>query len=253
MTIPKAVFFDVGWTLVHPRESLWDIFASLSRAAGVPMEPKQSEDLVHSLMTANLETAIANFEAGALYNDSDEEFAALFMTMARAIFALTDMPGDHDRMAAQFMERFWNRDNWIVFPDVVQGIERLRERKIRVGILSNAGSNLLEFLAALGLLGHFDFTLVSAIEGTKKPDRRIFERALERAEVEPDRAVHVGDMYLEDVLGPRKVGIRPLLIERGEHAMFPHHPESANHPAQTIDVVRDLGEVVSALDLIGAR
>ena len=244
---PKAVFFDVGWTLVHPRESLWDIFASLSRTAGAEMKPEDAENLVHSLMVANRDRAVADFEAGALYSDSDEEFAALFMTMARAIFAFTSMPGDHDAMASQFMERFWNRDNWIVFPEVFEEVDRLRARGIRVGILSNAGSNLIDFLTALGVLGRFDFAVVSAIEGTKKPDRRIFERALERAGVGPGEAVHVGDMFLEDVLGPRKLGIRPLLIERGAHSMFPHHPESADHAAAGVEVVRDLGQVAAAI------
>jgi len=249
MASPKAIFFDVGWTLLRPRETLWDIFASLSSTAGAPIEARQAEDLVHSLMKANLESSIASFESGTLYTDSDEEFTQLFMNMARAIFVFTDMPGDHDRLAAAFMERFWNRDNWIVFPDVILGVERLRARGLKLGILSNAGSNLLEFLSALGLLGHFDFSVVSAIEGTKKPDRRIYERALERAGVGPSEAVHVGDMYLEDVLGPRKLGVRPLLIERGEYAMFPHYPESANHPGASIDVVRDLTDVMSTLGL----
>ena len=120
-------------------------------------------------------------------------------------------------------------------------------RPVTGDTLSNAGSDLLGFLDQLGLLGLFDFTVVSAIEGTKKPDRRIYERALERAGVRPGEAVHVGDMYLEDVLGARSAGVRPLLIDRGSLAMFPNHPESANHTARSFDIVRDLSEVLTAV------
>jgi HAD superfamily hydrolase (TIGR01549 family) len=246
---PKAVFFDVGWTLAYPRASLWDIFAGLGREAGSGMAAGDAERLVHTLMAANRDNAVAEFEAGALYTDSDQEFVALFSTMARAIFSLAGVPGDHDTLSARFMERFWNRDNWVAFPDAVEVIGRLRERGIRVGVLSNAGSELLGFLDGLGLLGLCDFTVVSAIEGTKKPDRRIYERAIERAGVRPEEAVHVGDMYLEDVLGPRRAGVRPLLIDRGPLSMFPNHPESANHAEPSFDIVRDLGEVLPALGL----
>ena len=245
--IPKAVFFDVGWTLAYPRASLWDIFAGLGGEAGERMASLDAERMVHSLMWANRERSVADFEAGASYTDSDAEFLALFSTMARAIFALASVPGDHDAMALQFMERFWNRDNWVAFPDAVHTIRRLRERGVRVGVLSNAGSDLLGFLEQIGLLDLFDFTVVSAIEGTKKPDRRIYRRALECAGVRPEEAVHVGDMYLEDVLGARRAGVRPLLIDRGTLAMFPNHPESAHHATRNFDIVRDLGEVLAAV------
>jgi putative hydrolase of the HAD superfamily len=246
---PKAIFFDVGWTLVHPRESLWDIFAALAREVGAPMDARQAEELVYSLMSANRENAVAEFESGASYSDSDAEFALLFTTMARAIFTIAGFPGDHDALALRFMERFWTRDNWVVYPEVVEAIGELRGHGVRVGILSNAGSDLLDFLGLLDLLRHVDFTVVSAIEGMKKPDSRIFTRALERAGVAPEHAVHVGDMYLEDILGARRVGVRPLLMERGALAMFPNHPESANHSPPSFDVVRDVHEVLKAAGL----
>ena len=40
---------------------------------------------------------------------------------------------------------------------MIDSIERLRARKIRIGILSNATSALVGFLEELGLLQHFDF------------------------------------------------------------------------------------------------
>ena len=59
--------------------------------------------------------------------------------------------------------------------------------------------------------------------------------------------VHVGDMYVEDILGARNAGVRPFLIERGRHAMFPNHPESIGLPSEGVDRVRDLDELLAAL------
>jgi HAD superfamily hydrolase (TIGR01549 family) len=248
-TLPKAVSLDVGWTLVYPRDSLWEIFASIGRDAGVEISAEGAEKLVHQLMASRRDQALAEFEAGAQYTDSDAEFVQLFDVMGRVIFGMAGVPGDHAALAARFLERFWTLDNWAPFPDVIDSMQRLRERGVKVGVLSNASSDLLDLLGTLGILDHCDFTVVSAIEGTKKPDRRIFEVALRRSGAEPPEAVHVGDMYVEDIVGARAVGVRPLLMDRGERGMFPNHPESESHPPGSVEVVRDLSEVLAAIGL----
>lgn len=245
---PEAVFLDVGWTLIYPRQSIWELLSVVSVEAGGALRPETAEGLIHQFMTARRPEAVTQFEGGAEYADSNEEFAAQFLAMCQAVFGVAGVPGDPADLCRRFLDRFWRADTWAVFPDVLEGIGRLRERGLRVGVLSNADSRLVEFLDELGLLAHLDFTVVSAIEGTKKPDRRIFECALQRAGVDASAAVHVGDMYLEDILGARNAGVRAILIDRGPHRMFPNHPEAAGHPAEACEVVRDLLEVVAALE-----
>jgi len=249
MSPPKAVCLDVGWTLVYPRASLWDIFADVVREAGSQMMAVEAERLINDVVMATRPQAVEEFHRGAEYADSDEAFLALFETMSRGLFTFAGIGGDHEALTGRFLRRFWNPDNWVVFDDVIAAIERLRARGVRVGVLSNASSDLVDFLERLGLLPHFDFTVVSALEGTKKPDPRIFAHALRRAGTAPEETVHVGDMYIEDVLGPRRVGVRPLLMERGTRAMFPHFPESERHPAERFEIVRGLDDVLAAVGL----
>jgi REG-2-like HAD superfamily hydrolase len=248
-TLPKVVFFDVGWTLVYPRDSLWEIFASISRENGVELSAEGAERLVHQLMAGRRDQALAEYEAGAQYTDSDEEFVQLFEVMGRVVFGMAGVPGDHAALSTRFLERFWTQENWASFPDVIDTMRQLRERGVGVGILSNASSDLLQLLDALGILSHCDFTVVSAIEGTKKPDRRIFEVALQRSGAGPSEAVHVGDMYVEDIVGARAVGVRPLLMDRGELGMFPNHPESGNHSPESVEVVRNLCDALAAIGM----
>jgi len=249
MGVPKAVFLDVGWTLVYPRASMWEILAAVAREAGAELSAVHVEQQVHRLMAGSRERALAELEAGTQYSDSDEEFAGLFITMGNAIFSRVGVPGDHGTLSARFLDRFWTRENWAVFPDALAGLQRLRAAGIRVGVLSNAGSQLVTFLEELGLLPYCDFTVVSAIEGMRKPDRRIFERALQRADVTADEAVHVGDMYVEDIAGARQVGVRPLLMDRGPCGMFPNFPESANHSSDHVEIVRSVDDVLAAIGL----
>jgi len=247
MPIPKAVFLDVGWTLLYPRESIWDAMAAVAREAGSVLTGADAENLIYDLMTAGREQALTRFGPETEYTDSDEEFLAMFVAMGRMLFTVAGITDDHAGLMQRFFQRFWTRDNWAVFPEVFAVLERLRRRGVRVGALSNASSDLVGFLDQLGLLRHLDFAVVSAVEGTKKPDQRIFQLALRRAGVTPEEAVHVGDMYIEDILGARNVGVRALLMERGARAMFPNHAESTSLVPEPLEVVRNLEDVLAAI------
>jgi putative hydrolase of the HAD superfamily len=247
MIQPQAVCLDVAWTLIYPRESMWEIFADVARHAGADVTAEQGESLVHGLMQAHRERAIAEVEAGTEYSDSDAEFMAQFGLLGRLIFAAAGVPGDHGELAERFMARFWTLENWAVFPDVVEGLKRLRASGIRTGVVSNASSDLMAMLEVSGLLPHLDFTVISAIEGVRKPDRRIYAHAIERAGVAAERLVHVGDMYVEDILGPRLAGLHALLMDRGTQSMFPHHLESEMHAPGTVEVVRGLDDLLAAI------
>jgi len=248
MNKTKAVFLDVGWTLLYPRESLWEAFAAVSTEAGTEISAAEAEGLVHAMAQGSRDRVIAQLDSGARFTDSDEEFASLFNAMAQAIFRMAGVMGDEEALTARFFERFWQLENWVIFPEVFDALERLRARGLKLGVLSNASSDLVGFLEGLGLLKWFDFAVVSAIERVKKPDRRIFERALEMAEVDVHEGLHVGDMYVEDMVGARRVGLRSLLMDRGEHGMFPNYSEASGHPPGSLEVVRDLNDVVAVLD-----
>jgi putative hydrolase of the HAD superfamily len=244
----RAVFLDVGWTLAYPRDSIWDIFAQLCTAAGVPTAPASCEQLIRTLSRAGQERAEAEFHAGARYSDSDEEFAGLFAQMGRVILSHVGIADRQDELTQRFLQIFWNEGNWGTFPEVLPVLAAMRARGIALGVLSNAPSNLPAFLGRLGIAAHLDFSVVSASVRVKKPDRRIFETALRRAGVDASEALHVGDMYLEDIVGGRAAGLNTLLIERGRHALFPNYRESEGRRIDPGAIVSDLTQILDRLD-----
>lgn len=248
MATIRAVFLDVGWTLAYPRTSMWQIFSDLCADAGVTATPAACETLVRSLSRATHEHAEQQFRSGAQYDDSDVAFAHSFAQMGRMIFAQMGVAAGHDELTQRFLQRFWNESNWARFPEVIDVLQTLRGRGLRLGVLSNAPSNLPTFLEELGVAPLLDFSVVSAVEGVKKPDRRIFEAALARAGVAPAEALHVGDMYLEDILGGRALGINTLLMERGAHSLFPSYRESEGRGLEPEAVIEDLREVLARVD-----
>lgn len=132
-------------------------------------------------------------------------------------------------------EAFGRADHWELYPDTLPALKELRRRGVRVGVISNWSTRLRPIAGELGLLDLVDFLLVSAEFGAGKPDRRIFDEALRRAEVRPERALHAGDSVEDDVRGAAAVGIRPVFVWRRS---------GDPHPADGARVVKDLRELL---------
>ncbi|HEX3268071.1 MAG TPA: HAD family hydrolase [Gaiellaceae bacterium] len=102
-------------------------------------------------------------------------------------------------------------------------LESLRERGLKLGLVSNAfdpGWLLHRDLEQMGLAQRLDFSVFSSEVGTRKPHAAIFERALEVLGVEPENALFVGDRLYEDIRGAGELGmttVQALWFRADEH------------------------------------
>lgn len=101
-----------------------------------------------------------------------------------------------------------------VYPEVVGVLERLKESGCVLGVVSNWDYHLPAVLDEVNLGRFFDFVLTSAACGCEKPEVKIFQEALRRAQVAPPEALHVGDSYERDVVGAQRAGIQAVLLQR---------------------------------------
>ena len=125
-----------------------------------------------------------------------------------------------------------------LFPDVREGLSALRGMGYILGVISNLDRPGAQVLEDLGLAGWVDFAVTSREAGADKPDPAIFRRALERAGVAPEEAVHIGDQPLSDRDGAWRAGLYAVLMDR--YGIL--DPASAGCP-----VVRDMEGLVTLL------
>jgi putative hydrolase of the HAD superfamily len=91
---------------------------------------------------------------------------------------------------------------------------------LRRAVVSNSDGRAAEHIASWGLLEGLEFVVDSHVVGIEKPDPRIFQVALERMGVAPERALYVGDIRCVDEVGSRRAGMHFVLIDptRGAYA-----------------------------------
>jgi len=133
------------------------------------------------------------------------------------------MGGTGDTYACALeMTRAWERaDHFELFVDALPVLDDLRGRGLKLGLLSNTGRDLDEFVAHHGI--EVDAILTSRVHGKTKPHETIFRAMLERLDVAPGAAAMVGDDPEDDVAGARAVGMEAWLVDRDDR--FPQHPQ----------------------------
>jgi putative hydrolase of the HAD superfamily len=104
------------------------------------------------------------------------------------------------------------------YPDAAGALRRLRAGGARLVVVSNWDVSLHDALDQAGLAALVDGVVCSAEVGAAKPASAAFEAGLALAGVGPERAIHVGDSYEEDVLGARAAAIAPVLLVRAAGA-----------------------------------
>ncbi|MEO8348566.1 MAG: HAD-IA family hydrolase [Acidobacteriota bacterium] len=223
----RAVFFDAGATLVHPDPPVEAVYAREFAADGARFT---EEELTRALTRAWEE--VHALPSGDRYGGarSEEAFWAAFLNRVRSML---DGGVLSEAAFERLVRHFRSASAWAVYNDVMPTLEELSRRDAKLAVVSNWDSYLPKLLAALGLDRFFSVVLVSALEGTSKPDPEIFLRACRRLDVAPAEALHVGDSVAEDLAGARAAGLSALLLDRADA-----HPEIP-------DRIRSLAEVTA--------
>ena len=202
----RAIFFDAGNTLIHMD---YDAIAAALAREGVAAA---AGDVQRAEWRARVRLD-ASFQPGASteHPSTGERYLALLLDELGVRSAVT-------AAALTAWRRTYNLPNglWTVpEPDAEAALALARRSGLATAVISNSNGTIAEILDTLGLGRHLDFVIDSSEVGVEKPDPRIFHIALERAQLRPEHAAYVGDLYSIDVLGARAAGLQAVLMDPG--------------------------------------
>lgn len=235
----KAVIFDVGGTLLRPREPYSDTIYSVVTDAGVEVTTDELHNAVQPAMDELWRRTGRDLDLWA--NDHTiREFWNLYYTIV-----LTELGVPQDErpeIVAHIQSIFRQHDHWQTFPEAEDVLHTLHDAGYTLGVVSDWQTSLLELLDHLELTRYFRFVVASAIVKTGKPTPSMFREALRRAHVDAQEALFVGDLYMTDIVGSRAAGMHPVLVDR------------SRTPAPVdCDLVRDLTGLLPLLDRLNTN
>jgi HAD superfamily hydrolase (TIGR01509 family) len=204
----RGVIFDFHHTLAHAGDpAVW--LAEAWSDLGRPGDP------VTALGEATHTKAVVFLDQlweSARVVDPDSE-RDLDSRRHRAVFeqVVGEAPGIDAELADALYEIMHRQ--WDVYDDVLPVLAALRDKGIRVAMLSNVGFDLNPTLERTGVHALIEGAVLSHAVGVVKPDPGIFQRALDILQLPASDVLMVGDAWRDDA-GAAALGIRTLILPR---------------------------------------
>lgn len=194
--------------------------------------------LINSLpvVRTSLNTTLLKF-SGRVYGD--HELSSLFGPSEEGIFkklfpdswseVLQFYLTEYDRIHVPYAKPF---------PGIVEALTLLRERKMKLALVSGKGPGSMEIsLKHSGLKHFFEVIITGSEQGASKPEN--IKQVLTRWNFSPEEVVYIGDIAY-DVQAAKEVGVLPLSALWAETVQT--QKVLAMNPAYAFDNVQSFNE-----------
>lgn len=208
MKLPKMILFDYGQTLVNERK--FDGVKGTEAVLKHAIKNKYNK----TAREVQAEADAINQELGR-FNPLKKHLFQIEVPNHMFTSYLYESLGIELSLSHQETDKiFWDA----AAPGVpTEGIEDflkfLNEQGIRTGVISNiaySGEAVAERISSLLPEHEFEFILATSEYMYRKPHKRIFQLALEKAGLPAEDVWYIGDQYECDVVGSGNAGIMPV-------------------------------------------
>lgn len=195
MVRPRAVFFDVGNTLLFPnREKM---------LAHVPQNQRPTLEQWQAFERRTKDV----FDSAMQKGNVNHSFWWTFHKFLVEDFGVD--PAAHEALVRNAQ----NSANW---DEMLRGTPAALAQiagKYRIAVISNADGKVDRTLTRCGIAECFESITDSGNVGFEKPRVEIFKMALETLGVKAEESLYVGDVYSVDYLGARNAGMDAVLLD----------------------------------------
>jgi putative hydrolase of the HAD superfamily len=153
--------------------------------------------------------------------------------------------GSDPTLAQRSAERYnaYRVKYYTLFPGAIELLRSLREREIKLGIVTNGFSEThRDKIALLRLTEFFDAIFLADEVGMVKPDPLLFAHACRKLGGTPSHAAMVGDRYERDIRGAAEAGLFSIWLNVRDEEL----PSGAAPPDATCSSIADVGRILLA-------
>jgi HAD superfamily hydrolase (TIGR01549 family) len=210
------VTFDLYDTLIELKPPRWERLATAARQHGIEAD-------VFSLREADrIAEDYFTIENGAvpIRDRTQPEREAFRLELMRRWLEAANLPHDPEtvrELRRSYLSEFDERpfhEYYRLFDDVMPALRKLRKAGLKTAMISNADDDVTVVAMHFDFATLMDLIVTSALIGYEKPDPRTYYAALEPLEIDPARALHIGDQPKSDVVGAQRVGMGAVLLDR---------------------------------------
>lgn len=212
-------FLSYQGIYIHKME-LHDLYFELLKE-----QKKSSEEKYSEFDAVKLWESILNIKQTYHYRSLPEETRRVLPVILAQIYR-----------AASFQKKLQ------LYPGVIPVLTEL-SKQYPMGIVTDAQSAYgVPELRSLGIAHYFNPIIVSGDHGYRKPDTRLFKRALAEMDVEPEKTVFVGNDMYHDVAGAKEVGMKVVFFQSNQGN------QTAKEGIEPDYIIRNFNELLNAIE-----
>ena len=241
MNYPEMIIFDYGHTLLY--EPDWDAVrgnAELLKYAAKNPNNYTLDDVrkgAELIFGQNIESVrkIGYDISGQIGNRALYEYLGIE-------FSLTPL---------EMETVFWNGASMgAIMPDADKMLDYLNKNGIRTAVISNllwSGEALTERLNRLLPNNRFEFVMTSSDYFMRKPNRILFDIALQKARLCADKVWYCGDNPEADIEGSSQVGIYPVYYDNNTDREYKNYSDIATLQCEYLHI-HEWKELIDVLE-----
>lgn len=211
----RAVAFDVNGTLVKilTEDGMEEIFRAAAHFLsyqGIGLCRHQVRDLYFQIMADQQQASPEKhpeFDAVGIWRRIIDDHQTDFTRLLPAA-KLAQLP-----LFLAEISRGISRQRLGLYPYAREMLDALRGRYPLAVVTDAQSAYARAELHRVGLLNYFDPIIVSGDHGYRKPDRRLFQLALDGMKVQAQHAMYVGNDMHRDIFGAREAGLTTVMID----------------------------------------
>ena len=210
----RALIFDVNGTLIdiETDEGLEEIYRTIGHFLtyqGIFLHRGEVRDLYFQIMQqqrAKSAETFAEWDAVEVWRE--------FLHNKASDYTRSLPPEKREQLPLFLAElhRGIARNRLRLYPQVQETLDQLRSHYSMAVVSDAQSAYAVPELRAVGLLKYFDPIIVSGDYGYRKPDARLFQKALDGLQVRPEQALFLGNDLYHDIFGAQQVGMKAIFV-----------------------------------------
>lgn len=230
----KAVLFDSGRVLNGPVTGHWFITPNFWEYV--------DKSVFDSLDKSKIAFAFAEADkyivTQKLMTTKDEEYQHFIRFYEIFSSRLPELKLTFDVIENIAKDLVFNPTKYSFYDDALEVVPKLKN-KYKLAIVSDAWPSLLDVYEENNMTQYFDSIVISSFLGTSKPDRKMYNAALQELNIKSEEAIFIDDS-LKNCMGAMSVGINTVLLCRNKQAYITKKIKSIGKGYKVINDLKQL-------------
>jgi putative hydrolase of the HAD superfamily len=207
---PRVVALDAVGTLIHPATDVAEVYYQAALRHGSRLSRGQIAERFREVFARQERDDLLAPGGAGLVTSEQRERRRWLQIVTQVIDDLPAIEPCYEELYAHFGQA----RAWVCFPDVAEGLARLRALGVKLVVASNFDHRLHGVLEGASALRNIACRVISSEVGYRKPATQFFHRLVAAANCRAAELMMVGDDLANDVEGAVLAGLPAVLLDR---------------------------------------